>query len=216
MSGRWIFVLIPLLSQIQGILGGKTYINNYANYSDIGELSTKHPAVSLSLTDILPLHHKTYDKNRAPKLLGQPTVVYFHVTVLSIDSINEESMTYVADIFLAQSWRDPRLRLPENMSEEYRILDVDWLHSIWRPDCFFKNAKKVTFHEMSIPNHYLWLYHDKTLLYMSKLTLVLSCAMKFESYPHDTQICSMMIESCKYSGRKDARIWKRCRWLPMS
>lgn len=76
--------------------------------------------------------------------------------------------TYVTDIFLAQSWRDPRLRLPENMSEEYRILDVDWLHNIWRPDCFFKNAKKVTFHEMSIPNHYLWLYHDKTLLYMSK------------------------------------------------
>lgn len=35
-----------------------------------------------------------------------------------------------------------------------------------------------------------------------RLTLVLSCAMKFESYPHDTQICSMMIESCeciKYS-----------------
>lgn len=54
------------------------------------------------------------------------------------------------------------------MSEDYRILDVEWLHDIWRPDCFFKNAKKVTFHEMSIPNHYLWLYHDKTLLYMSK------------------------------------------------
>lgn len=79
--------------------------------------------------------------------------------------------TYVTDIFLAQSWRDPRLRLPENMSEEYRILDVEWLHNIWRPDCFFKNAKKVTFHEMSIPNHYLWLYHDKTLLYMSKYVL---------------------------------------------
>lgn len=76
--------------------------------------------------------------------------------------------TYVTDIFLAQSWRDSRLRLPENMSEDYRILDVDWLHSIWRPDCFFKNAKSVTFHEMTIPNHYLWLYHDKTLLYMSK------------------------------------------------
>ncbi|XP_026688718.1 glycine receptor subunit alpha-4 [Diaphorina citri] len=80
--------------------------------------------------------------------------------------------TYVADIFLAQSWRDQRLRLPENMSEEYRILDVNWLQNIWRPDCFFKNAKKVTFHEMSIPNHYLWLYHDKTLLYMSNLPLI--------------------------------------------
>lgn len=47
---------------------------------------------SLTLPDILPLRLKNYDKNRAPKLLGQPTVVYFHVTVLSLDSINEESM----------------------------------------------------------------------------------------------------------------------------
>ena len=46
---------------------------------------------SLSLSDILPTSRQ-YDKNRAPKLLGQPTVVYFHVTVLSLDSINEESM----------------------------------------------------------------------------------------------------------------------------
>ena len=52
------------------------------------------------------------------------------------------SQTYVADIFLAQSWRDHRLRLPENMTEEYRILDVGWLQNIWRPDVFFKNAKQ--------------------------------------------------------------------------
>ncbi|KAM7364432.1 histamine-gated chloride channel subunit 1 [Cochliomyia hominivorax] len=181
-------------------------VHGYRNITDSGELIS-HVETSLSLPDILPTPSKNYDKNRAPKLLGQPTVVYFHVTVLSLDSINEESMTYVTDIFLAQSWRDPRLRLPENMSEEYRILDVDWLHSIWRPDCFFKNAKKVTFHEMSIPNHYLWLYHDKTLLYMSKLTLVLSCAMKFESYPHDTQICSMMIESLSHTVQDLVFIW---------
>ncbi|XP_068223086.1 uncharacterized protein [Palaemon carinicauda] len=153
----------------------------------------------LVLHDILPRDLKQYDKNRPPKYEGHATIVYFHVTVLSVDSINEESMTYVADIFLAQSWRDHRLRLPENMTEEYRILDVEWLHNIWRPDCFFKNAKRVTFHEMSVPNHYLWLYHDKTLLYMAKLTLVLSCAMKFEAYPHDTQICSMMIESLSHT-----------------
>lgn len=48
------------------------------------------------------------------------------------------------------------------------ILDVVWLQDIWRPDVFFKNAKQVTFHEMSVPNHYLWLYHDKTLIYMAK------------------------------------------------
>ncbi|XP_065219591.1 glycine receptor subunit alpha-3 isoform X2 [Planococcus citri] len=161
-----------------------------------GDLNPKES--SLAIEDILPINPKFYDKNRPPKNRHQPTVVYFHVTVLSLDSINEESMTYVADIFLAQSWRDQRLRLPESM-DEYRILNVDWLHYIWKPDSFFKNAKHVTFHEISVPNHYLWLYHDKTLLYMSKLSLVLSCAMKFESYPHDTQLCSMMIESLSHT-----------------
>uniref|UniRef100_A0A336MDT1 CSON014028 protein n=1 Tax=Culicoides sonorensis TaxID=179676 RepID=A0A336MDT1_CULSO len=151
-------------------------------------------------------HHHYRNQSESAELVTA-TETNFHVTVLQIDSIDENSMTYVTDIFLAQSWRDPRLRLPENMSEEYRILDVEWLHDIWRPDCFFKNAKKVTFHEMSIPNHYLWLYHDKTLLYMSKLTLVLSCAMKFETYPHDTQYCSMMIESLSHTVHDLVFIW---------
>ena len=52
----------------------------------------------------MPKKHRSYDKNRAPKIIGQPTVVYFHVTVLSLDSVNEESMTYVTDIFLAQRY----------------------------------------------------------------------------------------------------------------
>lgn len=52
----------------------------------------------MSLKDILPLNPKQYDKHRAPKFLGQPTIVYFHVTVLSLDSINEESMVSETDI----------------------------------------------------------------------------------------------------------------------
>ena len=44
------------------------------------------------LSDLLPKDQMTYDKNRPPKYHGRPTVVYYHVTVLSIDTINEESM----------------------------------------------------------------------------------------------------------------------------
>lgn len=51
---------------------------------------------------------------------------------------------------------------------------------------------------MTIPNHYVWLYKDKTILYMVKLTLRLSCAMNFLIYPHDTQECKLQMESCEY------------------
>ncbi|XP_046745407.1 glycine receptor subunit alpha-4 isoform X3 [Diprion similis] len=123
---------------------------------------------SLEFFDLLPEDPKLYDKMRPPKKDGQATVVYFHVTVMGLDSIDENSMTYAADIFFAQTWKDNRLRLPENMTSEYRLLEVDWLKNMWRPDSFFKNAKSVTFQTMTIPNHYLWLYKDKTILYMVK------------------------------------------------
>ena len=33
---------------------------------------------------------------------------------------------------------------------------------------------------------------------ISRLTLVLSCAMNFKNYPHDEQLCNLKIESSKF------------------
>ncbi|XP_071550012.1 glycine receptor subunit alpha-4-like isoform X2 [Panulirus ornatus] len=161
----------------------------------------------LEFSDIMPDNPRDYDKMAPPKGGNDPTTVYFHVTVMSLDSIDESSMTYAADIFFAQSWKDWRLRLPDNMTHDYRLLPVSWLKDIWRPDSFFKNAKAVTFQEMTIPNHYIWLYQDNTILYMVKLTLVLSCAMNFQLYPHDTQECHMKIESLSHTTDDLVFIW---------
>jgi len=155
------------------------------------------PVPAMELSDILPDRYN-YDKMRPPKRNGLPTVVYNHFTVMGLDSIDENSMTYMADVFYVQRWEDPRLNLPENMTAEYRLLDVEWLKSIWRPDSYFKNAKQVTFQTMTIPNHYVWLYKSRTILYVVKLTLTLSCSMNFEYYPHDTQKCKIQIESLSH------------------
>lgn len=47
---------------------------------------------SLAFNDILPEDPKMYDKMRPPKKDGNPTTVYFHVTVMGLDSIDENSM----------------------------------------------------------------------------------------------------------------------------
>jgi len=49
---------------------------------------------------------------------GKATSVSFHVTVMSLDTIDEGSMTYAADVFFAQEWTDHRLTLPDNMTRE--------------------------------------------------------------------------------------------------
>jgi len=161
----------------------------------------------LEISDIMPLAKKSYDKMRPPKFKNNATEVLFHVTVMSLDTIDESSMTYTCDVFFAQSWKDNRLRLPDNMTSEYRLLPIEWLTEIWRPDSFFKNAKSVTFQTMTIPNHYIWLWKDKTILYMVKLTLVLSCPMHFKNYPHDTQTCNLEIESISHTTDDLIFIW---------
>lgn len=43
-------------------------------------------------SELLPEDPKLYDKMRPPKKDGNPTTVYFHVTVMGLDSIDENSM----------------------------------------------------------------------------------------------------------------------------
>lgn len=46
----------------------------------------------LTFQDLLPEDPKMYDKMRPPKKDDHPTVVHFHVTVMGLDSIDENSM----------------------------------------------------------------------------------------------------------------------------
>ncbi|KAG7163635.1 Glycine receptor subunit alpha-2-like 6 [Homarus americanus] len=151
---------------------------------------------SLRIEDILP---SAYDKMAPPKKEGRPTVVYFHVTVMSIDSVNENSMDYSQDVQF----------FTENTVSSFTLTDdLDWLHHLWRPDSFFKNAKEVNFQTMTVPNHYVWLYKDFTILYMVKLTLTLSCAMNFLLYPHDTQECKLQMESLSHTTQDLVFAWE--------
>ncbi|XP_026688716.1 glycine receptor subunit alpha-4-like [Diaphorina citri] len=189
------------------------YSPNYkeeSNDIDIFEDEEVYIESSLSLNDILPKNPNQYDKNRAPKIRGQPTTVYFHVTVLSLDSINEESMTYVADIFLAQSWPTQNTQSQQSLPPVSYVKAID----IWMSSCSV--FVFLSLMEFAVVNNYMGPIATKAMKGYSEedlrnnvdeLTLVLSCAMKFESYPHDTQYCSMMIESLSHTTHDLVFLW---------
>lgn len=54
-------------------------------------------AWAMELSDILP-DRFSYDKMRPPRLEGQPAKVFNHLTVMGLDSINENSMVYINDL----------------------------------------------------------------------------------------------------------------------
>uniref|UniRef100_A0A8D9AXL9 Uncharacterized protein n=1 Tax=Cacopsylla melanoneura TaxID=428564 RepID=A0A8D9AXL9_9HEMI len=90
---------VQIISLFIMIISYTTNVNTEENNDiDLFEEEEVYIESSLSLNDILPKNPNQYDKNRAPKIRGQPTTVYFHVTVLSLDSINEESMINISFI----------------------------------------------------------------------------------------------------------------------
>lgn len=56
----------------------------------------------LTFSQLLPEDRTQYDKMRPPKKDGAPTIVYFHVTVMGLDSIDETSMVCFWTLFLGR------------------------------------------------------------------------------------------------------------------
>ena len=50
-----------------------------------------------------------------------------------------------------------------------------------------------------MPSLYSRLNPAGTVLYSVRLSLTLSCVMDLRKFPLDSQVCTMMIESCKFS-----------------
>ncbi|GBO39049.1 Glycine receptor subunit alpha-3 [Araneus ventricosus] len=100
------------------------------------------------------------------------------------------------DIYLRQSWVDPRLQLRKfGMNETVTLQGQDVIDNIWKPDIFFRNLKSGNFHSMTVSNKLIKLSPDGRILFSMRLTLRLSCHMSFRNYPLDAQRCWVILGS---------------------
>ena len=97
--------------------------------------------------------------------LGQPTQVTCEIFIRSIGSINPESMDYEVDLYLRQSWFDPRLNTG-NGSRALDLNDPKLVQMIWKPEVFFANAKTAEFQYVTVPNVLVRLETGGHILYM--------------------------------------------------
>ncbi|XP_067141018.1 glycine receptor subunit alpha-2-like [Centruroides vittatus] len=158
----------------------------------------------LKLGDIVP---EGYDKFSPPIENGKPTEVEVFISVLNIRSIRETTMSYHADIFLHQYWKDNRLEYPENAT--YKILlDEAWAKQIWKPDILFKNSLEGKVQNIIVPYTYVNFYPDKRIFFASRLSLQLSCEMDLHKFPHDFQTCDISIMGLTHQADEMVLNWK--------
>ncbi|XP_046362802.1 glycine receptor subunit alpha-1-like isoform X3 [Haliotis rufescens] len=124
----------------------------------------------------------------------------------SIDSINEANMDFTLSVLLHLQWKDSRL-VSFNIGPSFGNLtflefDSQSIQRIWVPDIFFPNEKRASFHDVMMANQMMRLYRDGLILYISRLSMTLSCPMNLRYYPFDKQSCSVQIMSFGYAEDK--------------
>ncbi|KAJ1116650.1 hypothetical protein NDU88_004856 [Pleurodeles waltl] len=161
----------------------------------------KSPPQTMSPSDFLDkLMGRTsgYDARIRPNFKGPPVNVTCNIFINSFGSIAETTMDYRVNIFLRQTWNDPRLAYSE-YPDDSLDLDPSMLDSIWKPDLFFANEKGANFHDVTTDNKLLRIFKNGNVLYSIRLTLILSCPMDLKNFPMDVQTCAMQLESFGYT-----------------
>ncbi|XP_037782072.1 gamma-aminobutyric acid receptor alpha-like [Penaeus monodon] len=150
----------------------------------------------------------SYDNNESPQLSrGRPTAINVQMFINSFGSLNAANMDFSIDVFLRQSWHDPRLVLP-GPRERVAITNPQTLAKLWKPDTYFSNLKDGEIHTVSMPNVLYRIYKTGDVLYSMRVTLRLSCHMEFREYPLDSQVCGVHVTS--YANTDDL---VKYRWL---
>ncbi|GIY54543.1 glycine receptor subunit alpha-2 [Caerostris darwini] len=140
---------------------------------------------------------ENYDKRAWPTYgKNYPTLVTVNIYINSMGSVSAANMDFGMDIYLRQSWIDPRLEFHQyGINDTVTLNGQDIIDKIWKPDIFFRNLKSGNFHSMTVPNKLIKLSPNGRILFSMRLTLRLSCHMSFRLYPLDAQRCWVVLGS---------------------
>ncbi|XP_074600191.1 glutamate-gated chloride channel-like isoform X2 [Brevipalpus obovatus] len=138
-----------------------------------------------------------------------PCVVTVNIMVRSISKISDLDMEYSTQLTFRQEWTDTRLSFTHHFNRTgIKAITLQEPERIWKPDIFFKNEKEGHIHEMILPNVFIRLGHEGSVLFSLRLSLVLSCMMNLKYYPLDKQECAIVMASYGYTESDIVFVWK--------
>ncbi|CAJ0605527.1 unnamed protein product [Cylicocyclus nassatus] len=150
------------------------------------------------MDQLLNAGRSVYDKHSPPvQDSNEPTKVRLAMYIEGMSSFRTQTMDFQLDVYFQQFWRDPRLA--HNESGRVLIRDKDMLGKMWHPDVYFANARIAEFHEVTQPNFLLWIEPDGSILYDTRISMVVVCTLNLEKWPLDSQRCHLRILSYAYT-----------------
>lgn len=86
-----------------------------------------------------------YNKNVRPNAGIRPTTVKVDIFALSLGPVIDLDMEFYIEVFFRQRWSDPRLNYNNTNGMDFTVLSLNtiMLESIWYPDTYILNGKKI-------------------------------------------------------------------------
>ncbi|XP_012280463.1 glutamate-gated chloride channel isoform X1 [Orussus abietinus] len=136
-----------------------------------------------------------------------PALVHVNIFVRSISKIDDVTMEYSVQLTFREQWLDERLRFDDSKGR-LKYLTLTESNRVWMPDLFFSNEKEGHFHNIIMPNMYIRIFPNGSVLYSIRISLTLSCPMNLKLYPLDRQICSLRMASYGWTTDDLVFLWK--------
>ncbi|NP_001071277.1 glutamate-gated chloride channel isoform X4 [Apis laboriosa] len=136
-----------------------------------------------------------------------PAVVRVNIFVRSISKIDDVTMEYSVQLTFREQWLDERLRF-NDFGGRLKYLTLTDASRVWMPDLFFSNEKEGHFHNIIMPNVYIRIFPNGSVLYSIRISLTLSCPMNLKLYPLDRQVCSLRMASYGWTTDDLVFLWK--------
>ncbi|XP_043476834.1 glutamate-gated chloride channel isoform X6 [Leptopilina heterotoma] len=153
---------------------------------------------------------KSYDARIRPSGINGtdgPTKVDINIYLRSISKIDDYKMEYSVQLTFREQWIDERLKF-DDFGGKLKYLTLTEANKIWMPDLFFSNEKEGHFHNIIMPNVYIRIFPEGSVLYSIRISLTLSCPMNLKLYPLDRQVCSLRMASYGWTTDDLVFQWK--------
>ena len=194
MSGRFLnsnmFTTMWMCFAIQ--LGGALA----SNIAGVSEAQFHMGNVTKLRADLLR-HH---DKCLCPP--NRPVVVQLRLFIFGFSDISELNMDFTLSYYLRMTWHDTRMGYePESYGGITEFtLHPEELEQIWRPDVFYRNERGSSISgPYAIGTSRAVVYSTGKIYTSRRLETTFRCQMLLQTYPFDTQKCSMNIGSYAYN-----------------
>ncbi|XP_069131690.1 glycine receptor subunit alpha-1-like [Argopecten irradians] len=133
--------------------------------------------------------------------------ITIHITQMRFIDTNEADFTF----YYYQIWNDPRLKYPfgniSDIDTTYHVIRNKYFENIWLPESYVENEIHSHVHDSSMPNRFVWITPNGTIIYSMRMTVGLSCDLKGFLFPNGLFDCLLKFRIHSYTNDQVTLEW---------